>query len=142
MNIKKSDICLGQSIRKADRVISQLYNEYLAPVGLRNTQFSILRALALLGDGITAVQIRDALVMDQTTISRALKPLMRDGYIDVREGANKREKALSLSTSGKALYEEALIPWNQAQKLVRKKLGKEHTDGLIELSRLVVALKS
>ena len=141
MNIKKSDICLGHSIRKADRVISQLYNEYLAPVGIRNTQFSILRALALLGDGNTAVQIRDALVMDQTTISRALKPLIRDGYIEVREGANKREKALSLSKSGKTLYEKALEPWGQAQKMVRQKLGKQHTDNLIEFSREVVALK-
>ncbi len=141
MNIKKSDICLGHSIRKADRVISQIYNEYLAPVGIRNTQFSILRVLALLGDGNTAVQIREALVMDQTTVSRALKPLIRDGYIEVREGANKREKALSLSASGKTLYQQALIPWEQAQKMVRKKLGKQHTDNLIEFSRQVVALK-
>ena len=141
MNIKKSDICLGLSIRKADRVISQLFNEYLEPVGIRNTQFAILRALVLLGDGNTAGQIRDVLVMDQTTISRALKPLIRDGYIDVREGANKREKALSLSAAGKDLYERALVPWNQAQKMLKKKLGKEHTNNLIELSRQVMTLK-
>ena len=141
MEIKKSDICLGHTIRKADRVISQFYNEYMAPVGIRITQFSVLRALSLLGNGITASHIQEALVMDQTTVSRALKPLIRDGFIEVTQGANKREKALALSTSGKALYEEALIPWNEAQKVIKQKLGGTHTDNLIELSRKVVALK-
>ena len=141
MEIKKSDICLGQTIRKADRVISQFYNDYMAPVGIRITQFSVLRALSLLGSGITASRIQEALVMDQTTVSRALKPLIRDGYIEVTQGANKREKALALSASGKALYEKALIPWNEAQKVIKQKLGGTHTDNLIELSRQVVALK-
>jgi MarR family transcriptional regulator for hemolysin len=141
MEIKKTEICLGHSIRKADRVISQIYNDYLAPVGLRGTQFSVLRALVILGSGVTAANIRDALVMDQTTISRALKPLVRDGLIEISEGANKREKALSLSRSGKALYEKALVPWNQAQKKVRQSLGKAHTDNLIELTREIVGLK-
>ena len=142
MELKKSDICLGQSLRKADRVMSQLYNEYLAPVGIRITQFSVLRAITLMGEGVTASQIQDGLVMDQTTISRALKPLIRDGFIDVTQGVNKREKALSLSISGEALYNEALVPWKKAQKAFKQKLGAEQTDNLIELSRQVVKLKT
>jgi len=34
-----------------------------------------------------------------------------------------------------------LIPWNEAQKVIKQKLGGTHTDNLIELSRKVVALK-
>ncbi|MEH6570708.1 MAG: MarR family winged helix-turn-helix transcriptional regulator [Halioglobus sp.] len=140
MNQKNPNICLAHTLRRADRVVNQLYNEHLAPVGLRVTQFTILRTLALTGT-TTASQIRTTLVMDQTTVSRALKPLIRDGYITVGEGANKREKALSLSAEGKKLYQQALGPWGDAQKMLRKKLAGGQEDILIKLSREIVAMK-
>ena len=140
MNPPKSEMCLAHALRRADRVASKLYNEHLAPLGIRVTQFSILRALQKLGP-TTASQVQEVLVMDQTTVSRALKPLIRDGYISVAEGATKREKSLSLSHEGKKLYMRALGPWADAQKMFRKKLGKGQDDVLIELSNRVVVLK-
>tara|TARA_R110000868_G_scaffold40767_1_gene140337 strand:+ start:111 stop:551 length:441 start_codon:yes stop_codon:yes gene_type:complete len=140
MDKKTHEICLAHSLRRADRVVSQLYNEYFSPLGIRVTQFSVLRALHLMGS-TTAAQIREALVMDQTTVSRALKPLIRDGYIAVAEGATKREKALSLTPEGKSLYKQALGPWGEAQKMLRKKLGKGKDDVLMDLSRQIVAIK-
>lgn len=79
--------------------------------------------------------------MDQTTVSRALKPLVRDGYIAVSEGATKREKALSLTALGADLYKQALGPWNEAQKALRKILGPGQDQTLLNLSELIVALK-
>ena len=140
MNMKKSEICLSHSLRRADRVVSQLYNEYLAPLGIRITQFSVLRALHFLGS-TTASRIQEVLVMDQTTVSRTLKPLIRDGYIAVAEGATKREKALSLSPEGEELYNRALGPWKNAQKMLKQKLGRGNDALLIELSRQIVAIK-
>ena len=140
MNKKTPEICFAHSLRRADRVVSQIYNDYLSPFGIRATQFSILRALDLMGS-TTAAQIRGALVMDQTTVSRALKPLVRDSYIAVAEGANKREKALSLTPQGKALYKQALAPWGEAQQMLRKKLGEGNVKALMDLSRQIVALK-
>lgn len=140
MTSPKPEHCLAHAIRRADRVVSQLYNAHLAPLGIRVTQFSILRALDGMGM-TTASQIQDVLVMDQTTVSRALKPLIRDGYISVTEGATKREKSLSLSKEGVKLYQQALVPWNDAQKAFRKNLGKGQDDLLIELSKQVVTMK-
>ena len=141
MNSKKTEMCLAHALRRADRVASQLYNEHLAPLGIRVTQFSVLRALDTLGP-TTASQVQEALVMDQTTVSRSLKPLIRDGYISVKEGATRREKSLSLSPDGKKLYTRALGPWSEAQKMFRKKLGKGQDDLLIELSKRVVVMKT
>jgi MarR family transcriptional regulator for hemolysin len=140
MNKETYEICLAHSLRSADRVVSQLYNEYFAFLGIRVTQFSVLRALHLM-DSTTAAQIREVLVMDQTTVSRALKPLVRDGYVAVAEGVTKREKALSLTTEGKKLYKQALGPWSEAQKMLREKLGEGKEDVLFDLSRQIVALK-
>jgi MarR family transcriptional regulator for hemolysin len=140
MTSTTSEHCLAHAIRRADRVVSQLYNAHLAPLGIRVTQFSILRALDSLGT-TTASQIQDVLVMDQTTVSRGLKPLIRDGYISVAEGATKREKSLSLSKEGMTLYKQALGPWNDAQTAFRQKLGKGQDDLLLELSKQVVTMK-
>lgn len=141
MNMKKSEICLAHVIRRTDRVVTQLYNDYLAPLDLRITQFSVLRAIHMYGT-TTASQVQETLVMEQATVSRALKPLIRDGYIQVGEGANKREKALSLTKQGEALYQKALGPWEEAQKTLRKIIGKGQDDTLIELSRQIVAAKT
>jgi MarR family transcriptional regulator for hemolysin len=141
MNSKESEMCLAHALRRADRVASQLYNEHLAPLGIRVTQFAILRALQNLGP-TTATHVQEALVMDQTTVSRALKPLIRDGYISVVEGATKREKSISLSKEGRKLYKHALGPWSDAQKMFRKKLGKGQDDVLIALSKRVVGMKT
>ncbi|NIB40569.1 winged helix DNA-binding protein [Pseudomaricurvus alkylphenolicus] len=138
--MKNPDMCLAHCVRRADRVVSQLYNDHLAPLGIRITQFSIMRALHLL-ESTTARQLQEVLVMDQTTVSRALKPLIRDGYIHTGAGANKREKALSLTKEGEELYLAAQTPWKAAQKQLKKKLGKGQDQLLVELSQLIVSLK-
>ena len=88
--------CFAMSIRKADRVISQIYTDYLSPLGLKSTQFTLLRVLYL-SKQTTAKQLQEILAMEQATVSRALKPLMRDGFVVAQEGEDKREKLLSLS---------------------------------------------
>lgn len=138
MEIKKPEICLAHALRRADRIVSQLYNDRLAHLGIRITQFSILRALHFKGS-TTASEIKNVLTMEQATISRALKPLIRDGYIEVGEGASKREKALSLSPVGKKLYQQALKPWNEVQKKLRDDLSEGDDDLIISLSQKIVS---
>jgi MarR family transcriptional regulator for hemolysin len=137
---EKAETCLAHSLRRADRVLSQHYNEHLASVGLKVTQFSLLRALDLLGK-TTASELQEKMIMEQATVSRGLKPLIRDGYIHVAEGSNKREKALSLTTAGKVLFKQALVPWQQAQNTFKQHLGEGGDLELVEMSRRIVAVK-
>jgi DNA-binding MarR family transcriptional regulator len=62
MICKITDICLAHVLRCADRVVTQLYNEYLAPLDLRVTQFTVLRALHFMKTK-TVLQIQDILVI-------------------------------------------------------------------------------
>jgi len=140
MEDKPIEICFAHSIRRADRVLSQIYNDHLSPLGLRITQFSLMRALHYMGE-TTASHLEKALVMDQTTVSRGLKPLVRDGYIAVKPGDNRREKKLALSPEGEALYQQALEPWELAQQAVKVSLGDAGIDTLIATNREIVKLK-
>ncbi len=133
--------CLNLELRKANRVLTQIYDSFLSPVGLKTSQFSILRAIRYLKQ-TTNRDLQDVLVLDQTSLSRALKPLIRDGYVDVREGIDRRQKQLQLSASGKALFKEAEGLWMQAQKTVSSKLGQDAKNALLDVSEAVVKLKS
>jgi len=138
--MNKIERCLNLELRKANRVLSQIYDSYLAKCGLKTSQFSILRAISYL-QTTTNRQLQDVLVIDQTTLSRGLKPLIRDGYITVREGLDRRQKELLLSEAGKALFNEAASLWEAAQRRVEADLGEETKAQLLALSKAIVKLK-
>ena len=61
--------CNCLAARQAARHITQLYDQFLMPVGLRTTQFSILARLERLGP-LTINALAAELVMDRTTMGR------------------------------------------------------------------------
>ncbi|WP_250659255.1 MarR family winged helix-turn-helix transcriptional regulator [Alkalimarinus coralli] len=133
--------CINLELRKANRVLSQLYDGYLQECGLKTSQFSILRAVRFLKQ-TTNSELQEVLILDQTTLSRALKPLLREGLIQACPGVDKRQKMLSLTNKGRAIYKEALLQWEKAQAYVSKNLGEELKENLLKVSRSVVELKA
>ena len=134
--------CYNLALRKSNRLITQFYEERLAPFGLKAGQFSILRAVHLLKT-TTNKMLQQILVIDQTTLSRNLKPLTRDELvIFTTDTTDQRIKNISLSSKGEALYQEALPCWEQAQEDLNKQLGKDSTDAILLLSENVVAALS
>ena len=132
--------CLNLELRKANRVMSQIYDSYLAHCGLKTSQYSILRSIRLLKK-TTNRELQDVLVLDQTTLTRGLSPLIRDGYIAVEPGVDRRQKQLSLTAEGKRLFKEAEAHWQEAQQHVSSRLGHQVKSQLLALSKAVVDLK-
>lgn len=135
------EVCMNLSYRKASRVISQIYDRELADCGIKCTQFTILRA-TFWRKQTTNTELQERLVLDQTTLTRGLKPLIRDGLIQVELGKDRRQKILSLTQKGTDLYRKAEKKWQGAQKYIRSSLGKEMTDQMIELNKALVALRN
>ena len=139
--MKPFEPCLNLQLRKANRVMSQIYDAYLAPVGIKTSQFSILRAIDYF-HMTTNRQLQEALILDQTSLTRALKPLIRDGYIVVSiDAEDRRQKQLVLSTKGNALLAAALDEWNKAQAHVSERLCDLNTQAILDISEAVVRLK-
>src|SRR5260370_33609472 len=74
----KPELCNCLAIRQAARHVTQFYDQFLAPVGLRATQFSILAKLKRLGPMPINGLARE-LVMGRTTLGRNILPLERTG---------------------------------------------------------------
>jgi DNA-binding MarR family transcriptional regulator len=92
--------CNCFALRSAARHVTQFYDQSLAPVGLRTTQFSILAKLKRTGP-LTINALAEDMVMDRTTLSRNILPLDRDGLIEIGAlASDRRAKELRLTTAG------------------------------------------
>ncbi len=63
--------CCCLNLRKVTRAVTQYYDRYLEPAGLRATQFNLLAAL-FSTKGKTLTEIAESLVMDRTTLTATL----------------------------------------------------------------------
>jgi DNA-binding MarR family transcriptional regulator len=95
--VPKAQDCNCFAVRAAARHISQLYDQFLAPTGLRTTQFSILSKLQRKGPVMINALAREML-MDRTTLGRNILPLERDGLLSIKAAASdRRAKELHLT---------------------------------------------
>ena len=122
--------CLCFNVRKASRVVTQIYDEYMGDTGLRGTQFTIMVMIAFY-ESITITKLAEALVMDRTTLTRNLKPLEKQNLINIIPGEDKRTRAITLTATGVKTLKEALPLWRKAQKKVSKYLGQDRLSHLL-----------
>ncbi len=116
--------CLCIQLRKASRAVTQRYDEALARTGIRSTQFSLLVALAHAPE-VPLSRLAEALVMDRTTLTRNLAPLVRDGLVEERAAADGRVRLFALTGKGRKSFERALPAWKVAQSHMVRALAEE-----------------
>ena len=122
--------CLALHLRRAARRIGRLYDEALRPVDLNNGQFSLMAMLAAKDDW-TMQSLADALGLDQSSLSAAVKPLMRRELIQVTASAeDRRVRTLGLTPTGRALVQEAQPLWHGAQDRAEILLGAHAPDDI------------
>src|SRR6266567_4033379 len=114
--------CVCSTLRMVSRAVTQLYDDVLRPSGLRVTQFSILATIARLGEA-NLRQLEDTLAIDQTTLTRSLNLLERDGVIERVPHPDGRIKAMKLTSKGRRALETARPLWARAQDKVLRELG-------------------
>ena len=95
--------------------MSRLYDEELRSVGLRTTQYSVLRMLRDTGE-VRQRELGAVTVHDETTLTRTLRPLVEAGWVAVRTGEDRREKWLKITPAGVAKLDEARPAWERAQR--------------------------
>jgi DNA-binding MarR family transcriptional regulator len=115
--------CACANVRKAARAVTQLFDEVLQPTGLRSTQFTLLVAVALLGEA-PVTQLSRALLMDRTTLARNLRPLESLWLLTIEAGTDRRRHMVQLTEHGRQALARALPYWEQAQHQVVERLGQ------------------
>ncbi|WP_323690369.1 MarR family winged helix-turn-helix transcriptional regulator [Rhizobium sp. AN95] len=99
-------LCNCTAVRQAARHLTRFYDACLSEVDLRGTQYIILVFLSRRGP-VTMAELSEALVVDRTTMGHNLKPLERDGLIELNIGKeDRRSRIISLTGAGLRKVEE------------------------------------
>lgn len=141
---KIADECPGIRIRMASRVVTRIYDEALRPLGIQESQLSVLVAVAMFGEkGANIGALASVLVVDRTTLTRNLRPLERAGLVRVaRSPEDARARIVLLTRAGERMIETAHPVWEKVQKQIAKALGAERVDAIrSRLDELVVRLQ-
>ena len=116
--------CACFDLRRTARAVSRMYDDFLRDAGLNITQFSLLRLICVEKD-LSISTLGRYMVMDRTSITRALAPLERDRLIYSRAGADKRIRIISVTNKGRKLVESAEPKWRQAQEALMDTIGED-----------------
>jgi len=116
--------CLCMHTRKAARVITQFYETFLPPSGLRMTQFIVLVVVAL-SEQETVMQLAEKLAMDRSALARSLKSLEDRGLLIIESGSDRRTRLVRLTKPGHQALAQTLPSWRQAQEQLVTQFGEK-----------------
>lgn len=132
--IEIGEVCACYNLRRAARLVTQLFDDAMRPSGIRVTQFTLLSAICGL-EAAAVGRLAHATGMDRTTLTRNLQLLEKQGLVRLHPGADQRERRVSLTDRGHDVLARALPHWRRAQVTLAKRLGRA------PLEQLLAALK-
>jgi MarR family transcriptional regulator, organic hydroperoxide resistance regulator len=136
LDLHGTGTCAALNFRRTARAVTRLYDLALAPSGIRATQMAILTAVAKF-QPVPISRIGEILVLDQTTLTRSLRLLQKQGFLEISSRAVKRQRFLTLTGSGVGALALAVPLWRAVQAKFLSELGKDNWSVLRnELERL------
>ncbi|QEL23432.1 winged helix-turn-helix transcriptional regulator [Bosea sp. F3-2] len=135
--------CTNTALRRATRRLGQLYDDAIAPLGLKATQFGLLAAINSLtedGKGPTLNEIAARQLIQISALTHALRPLVRDGLVELHPDLeDRRSKRASLTPAGRERLQQAVSRWAAANGRVETTLGSGVAKNLRALADLIAS---
>jgi DNA-binding MarR family transcriptional regulator len=127
-DIGKGVRCNCEALKRASRRVSLIYDRELALFDVTSGQYAILDKVRRADDTLLTVgELAKILVMDRTALSHTLRPLERDGLLEMQEGPiDKRQKMIRLTRTGRDRLEAASAGWGRAQSIIDASIGEEN----------------
>ncbi|TQR32824.1 MarR family transcriptional regulator [Lysinibacillus sphaericus] len=136
-NINYTQICVCANLRKKTRLVTQFYDNLLQPTGLKVTQYSMLANIDL-QQAVSISRLGEILLLDQTTITRNINLLKRNGYVDLtRDPQDARAKVITLTDKGVEKLNEAAPIWQDIQERIINDIGLEKYNDFYETLKII-----
>lgn len=137
-------VCTNTALRLAARRLGQLYDEALAPLDLKATQLALIFEMDKLTgadpQGPTLQDLATRLAIQLSALTHALRPLVRDGLVELRHDAeDRRTKHGALTPLGKSRLSKAMVCWAAANDQVEAVLGPASAASLRALADQVAS---
>ncbi len=124
--------CLLTRTRRISRIITNIYDHAMRPLGVSSAQVSLLATIARLA-GASRAEIGRANYQERSTLTRNLALLLEEGWVEELPPEG-RSRPIILSEAGRKLLAEAAPRWRAAQAEARKLLGDEGAAALISVA--------
>jgi DNA-binding MarR family transcriptional regulator len=115
--------CIAVRLRLLNRVVTNLYDEALRPLGLKVSQLNVLVVAAKLGVARPA-RVSELLHLDLSTLSRNVDRMMAKGWLEAVPEQDARTQPFRLTAQGRRLLERAAPAWEKAQEQAAELLGE------------------
>ena len=116
--------CTNLKLRQLTRMVTRHYDHHVAATGLKNTQYSLLSHVVVLGPTRPG-ELARRLQMDASTLTRNLQPLVAQGWVTVGPGEDGRSRVVEATAAGRVKRDEARREWKRAQVTFNERLGDE-----------------
>ena len=114
--------CTNLKLRQLSRVVARHYEAYVAPTGLKNTQYSLLSYVVKLGP-VRLGELAQAMRLEPSTLTRNLQPLLANGWVVQQAGEDGRSRLVEATALGREKREEGQRAWKRAQLALNDRLG-------------------
>ncbi|MEE4378585.1 MAG: MarR family transcriptional regulator [Candidatus Competibacteraceae bacterium] len=136
----KCSPCLCTNLRQAAQASTALYDEALAPSGLKITMYRLLRNIDDMGCPSISELARQV-GLERSTLGRNLRVLEREDLVRLQTAEDRRERGIALTAKGSAALASAKPLWSKAQQTMRQLLG-DKAELLFELANDLNQLRS
>lgn len=131
--------CACIALRKASRVLTAIYDTHLSQHGITITQFSLLRNIKRHATRNLS-ELADYMVMDRTTLYRAIAPLEKAGWVKIAAAEKGHVRIASLTKSGVAKLTASEPDWQRAEQEIADSLGATRLSNLHAVSSDIIEL--
>jgi len=119
------ETCAGWNSRLAARRVTQFLEKRMTGSGLTIAQFGLMAQIAAASDD-TLGALAERLGLDQSSLSRNLHALERDGLVEIAVvERDLRKRAVWLTEKGARRLEEAMPVWRSAHAALAEVLEPE-----------------
>jgi DNA-binding MarR family transcriptional regulator len=145
LDLTGTGYCASFNFRRTARAVTRLYDSAMQASGMRSTQFAILVGIVK-NQPIAIGTLGEILLIDQTTLTRSLTLLRKEGLVTTSKRSVMRRRFLQITPKGEQALARALPYWRKTHAQFQAALGPEHwiklRSELERLARLAVNLQN
>jgi DNA-binding MarR family transcriptional regulator len=106
--------CVCTAARRRSRDLTRAFEKAMRGSGVRGTQFTLLTTLVQTGP-IPTTRLAEFQGLERTTLTRNLSRLVRDGFVQIQEGEDRRVRKAAITPAGEEAARRAFPFWKKAQ---------------------------
>jgi DNA-binding MarR family transcriptional regulator len=120
--------CVCTAARRNSRDLTRVFEKAMRGSGVRGTQFTLLATLVQTGP-IPTTRLAEFQGLERTTLTRNLSRLVRDGFVQIHEGEDRRVRKVAITPAGEDAARRAFPFWKKAQDAALAAAGAKGVQG-------------